>query len=883
MSEDVKFGIGAQDVGFGATVNAAEVKAREAAEHIKASFESINATFEKVQGAFIAFTAVLAGGEAFKEMIGSAVSATVSSVAMGKQFGISTTAASQLKVALDATHVTQEQLTAGNQKITMALNKNEGAFKSLGVATRETNGDYRNALEIQLDVNEALMKVKAGTDRNVEGVKIYGKGWLDAQESLRLTRKAMEEAKEKADALGLTVGTENVVAVGKYRDALVDSHDVMEALGKVVAESLLPFLTSMGEWMKDHGPAAVHVMRIAVQFLGDTFSAMWDTVKTVLGGLWTILASTGTAIMSLFGQSSQSTTAMEFFTNVLRAISLAFIAVGTVVQVAVDAIVDLVERLAGGFMRLTHTAGAIWDVLAGNGKWSDVVAAWDKGTKEIEKKAREHEDNMGRIVAKGLADADHAMLDEAGAKPTVTDTPDAAGGNKSTGSAAKIANLMTELTAELAAKKAKWDEEQAVKGSFVQFSLEQEKAFWDAAKDRAKDGSTNLIEIEKNSNKLKSAIAKQAYTDELAGLKETEGQYKNNLQAKLAIAIEMAQKISIAEGASAPAARKAGAEVLAITREITAQRLAIDEAYIKATDTLELSRIDTAEREADLENQLGKITDAELIAEERKFEDQRYQLKVEALAKKLKLLAQDPTENVAKIQAANNEKLQLDIAHSAQLDKLRIKSVAEANKDYKGLFSSMQSGFQSTITGFLNGTATLASTVKGLFKNIADAIIGVIAQMAAEWLVMQIKTLIMGKATAVSQITANAGIAATAAMASVAAIPFYGWAMAPEVGAATFAGAMAYNASASAERGYDIPAGVNPTINAHEREMVLPQKHADVIRNIADGGGSAGQTFSPTIQVTTLDGPSFAKWMNQNAGAVSASLKKLNSRFMAPS
>ena len=134
---DVKIGIGAEDTGFGAALEASKVAAQEAAEQIKASFESINGTFEKVQSAFLAFTAVLAGGEAFKEMIGSTVNATVESVALGRQLGISATSASQLKVAMASVYVTQDQVTASNQKITMALKTNEQAFTNLGVATRQ--------------------------------------------------------------------------------------------------------------------------------------------------------------------------------------------------------------------------------------------------------------------------------------------------------------------------------------------------------------------------------------------------------------------------------------------------------------------------------------------------------------------------------------------------------------------------------------------------------------------------------------------------------------------------------------------------------------------------------------------------------------------------
>jgi len=59
---------------------------------------------------------------------------------------------------------------------------------------------------------------------------------------------------------------------------------------------------------------------------------------------------------------------------------------------------------------------------------------------------------------------------------------------------------------------------------------------------------------------------------------------------------------------------------------------------------------------------------------------------------------------------------------------------------------------------------------------------------------------------------------------------------------------------ASAEGGYDIPAGVNPVTQLHEKEMVLPRAQADVIRRLATNGGARSGggiivNYSPNIQI----------------------------------
>lgn len=67
--------------------------------------------------------------------------------------------------------------------------------------------------------------------------------------------------------------------------------------------------------------------------------------------------------------------------------------------------------------------------------------------------------------------------------------------------------------------------------------------------------------------------------------------------------------------------------------------------------------------------------------------------------------------------------------------------------------------------------------------------------------------------------------------------------------AATVAGM----AIASAEGGYDIPGGVNPVTQLHEKEMVLPKAQAEVIRGLARNGGAGGGVTIHNSPVINID------------------------------
>src|SRR5690606_21938185 len=130
------------------------------------------------------------------------------------------------------------------------------------------------------------------------------------------------------------------------------------------------------------------------------------------------------------------------------------------------------------------------------------------------------------------------------------------------------------------------------------------------------------------------------------------------------------------------------------------------------------------------------------------------------------------------------------------------------------------------------------------------------------------------KSTALSQVTANAAVAGPAAVASTAAIPIVGPLMAPAAGAAAFATAMGFQPFIpAAAGGSDVAAGLNPVTQPHQREMVLPQKYADVVRAMAEGGAGAG-SMSINFNVAAMDARSFGEFLEANTDQLARGIKK---------
>ena len=136
----------------------------------------------------------------------------------------------------------------------------------------------------------------------------------------------------------------------------------------------------------------------------------------------------------------------------------------------------------------------------------------------------------------------------------------------------------------------------------------------------------------------------------------------------------------------------------------------------------------------------------------------------------------------------------------------------------------------------------------GMAGDTADQLYGLMQKAGKEQTALGKAVFLASKAIAVAEIILSTEVAAAKAGAQLG---IFGLPMAAVIRATGYASAgmvagMAI-AEASAEGGYDIPAGVNPVTQLHEKEMVLPKAQADVIRGLATRGAGDGGAMKLTI------------------------------------
>jgi hypothetical protein len=244
--------------------------------------------------------------------------------------------------------------------------------------------------------------------------------------------------------------------------------------------------------------------------------------------------------------------------------------------------------------------------------------------------------------------------------------------------------------------------------------------------------------------------------------------------------------------------------------------------------------------------------------------------------------------------AEATEEKQLEAEKKKERDKAaqeEAKQIAASLQKWQSLSRSIGQSFNGAFDSMMRGTQTFGQTFSALTLSLTQDVVKMLTTQGAQWALHEaMKTGLLssglaarmgiqtaadtaGKvaktASAVAQVTSDAGVGAAGAASAVAAIPFVGPSLAPAAAATTFGEIMGFmsTAVASAAGGYDIPAGINPVTQLHAQEMVLPASIANKVRG--DSGGGGGTTI-----IQAMDVKSFHDFLQANHPAVGAAVKK---------
>ena len=439
------------------------------------------------------------------------------------------------------------------------------------------------------------------------------------------------------------------------------------------------------------------------------------------------------------------------------------------------------------------------------------------------------------------------------------------GGDGSTGGHAKPGKAKPAKSDGSDSELQTWEKElqdqKLAANDFWSDNLASDKAFWISklAILEAETGGT-IAEISKRNGEIR-AIRQKVFDDSKALAQQERTLALEDERAKTALAVKGAdeQYRAVKDG---------------IDMEIAAVRNAAREG--------EIGPIEAAQRLEDLNQQsvnaqlahIAEVTaakEAGLKADELIYAQDPQNLKITLDAETLLTInSQDEITAAVRKGAAERQKIE-----------------AQAAIEYERLWTQRISGvvkhFGDGVLGMMHGTMTFRGVMVNTAMAIESSMFNAIERMVTKWIVGEItKTAATSvgtgarktyEATAHAQTAAldfmstmktvtNAAIkAAAGAYSAMSGIPIIG----PELGAiaaaVTFTAVVGLGMLASAAGGYDIPSGINPLVQTHAEEMILPANIANPLRSLAANyNGSndndysgGGDTHHHSWQVNAID------------------------------
>lgn len=326
-------------------------------------------------------------------------------------------------------------------------------------------------------------------------------------------------------------------------------------------------------------------------------------------------------------------------------------------------------------------------------------------------------------------------------------------------------------------------------------------------------------------------------------------------------------------------ASKTGKLELEILRQSAKEKREVTQLHAQDHQAETLGFIAELEARAAFERDMGTTTQAAYLERQQAFNQMRLQAELDFIAQKIEVAQLDPEANLVLLEQLELQKLEIKRKYRALEGDLARTQTLESTEQYRSMFASIEGGWANALKGIMTGTQTLGQGIRAMFKSVVDAVIGMLAQMVAKWLVQQIMMMLFGKTMGASTIATKSAEAGAGGVASMAAAPFPINLMAPLFGAAMAATAMSYGALASASGGFDIPSGLNPLTQLHQEEMVLPASIANPLRDSIAGSGGLAANAPVSFTINTMDARGVRDFLSANGAAIVDALQGQRRNF----
>ena len=734
----------------------------------------------------------------------------------------------------------------------------------------------------KLQGQDILQMIDAGIPVYDMLTKATGKTAAQLQEMSEKGTITRDVMRKLIDELGKESAGTSDARMNSLAGAMSNMGDAYaNAIDSIRQKGGFAFLTDSVQGLTDIIPSAVAMFAEMGSAIGDVLTQLWGVVKDVFGAI-------GAAITAVFGGGSTSLSAMQIFINMLKVVQVAIIGLRIGMSSAFSIIKTVLAEAANYFVTFANVASRALHL-----DFSGAKAALTKGMDDAKAIAKQGMADIVDIASKGREKIDGVLLGTGSSAPKIGNTTPKAdtGGNASKTGAAKAA------TDIVAIWRASLEQQKEDQGQYFKDSTQSDITFWESKLALVKKGSKEARAIGHELYNLHKQEARQSLANDLQDINSRLADTKAGSEQRIQLANDTANRIGQSYGIDSRQYKQALEASRKEARAWEAEQIKSMQAMRDANQKYSQDILQIEENELAQKLQMERVSNAEYAQQLIALKDQEYNIEADAINAKLQL---GGLELAAK-QQLNDQLLVLERKHALDVQKINDTAYTQQVAGYTKTMSGVTNAFSTSINGMILGTTTFSKAM----ANMGQSILGEFTKMAVSTLTKWIATELaktnattVGSATrlavtttaaaagksveattGLASVMANAYKAGAGAYAAIVGIPYVGPFLAPAAAAVAFTATAAFGSGISAEGGYDIPAGVNPLVQTHQREMILPAEHADTIRGLAGGGAGGGETHVHFHSMMT-DRRSVENFFKQNSSGMAAGLRNVARNFV---
>ena len=287
---------------------------------------------------------------------------------MAKQTGFTTDELQKMQYAADRIDVSMETITGAAARMTKQLGSNEDKFASLGVATRDVNGNFRSTSDIFYDTIKALSQIQNETERDTVAMDIFGRSANELAGVIDDGGAALRDFGKEAEDAGLIMSQETLDGLNQVNDEI----------DKLKAQAVGTLAQAGAKALQALQPVLEKVANAIAKVLEFIASLSPETMKIIVIVLAVIAAIS--PLLSLISGLSTAFSLLASPVGMVIAIIAALVAIGVVLYKNWDEITEkateMWENIKAKWEEFKTTTKATFEEIGNNlkAKWESIKA-----------------------------------------------------------------------------------------------------------------------------------------------------------------------------------------------------------------------------------------------------------------------------------------------------------------------------------------------------------------------------------------------------------------------------------------------------------------------------------------------------------------------------